>query len=70
MLWIAEISSQFQFYPETFALAISILNRLLASVKVETLSAYCLVRLLIADVGSAVFGSRFREQSGFSGGCF
>nr|XP_013801374.1 PREDICTED: cyclin-I2 isoform X1 [Apteryx mantelli mantelli]XP_013801375.1 PREDICTED: cyclin-I2 isoform X2 [Apteryx mantelli mantelli]XP_013801376.1 PREDICTED: cyclin-I2 isoform X3 [Apteryx mantelli mantelli] len=48
VLWIAEISSQFQFYPETFALAISILNRLLASVKaqlkyLECIAISCLV---------------------------
>ncbi|XP_067422568.1 cyclin-I2 isoform X2 [Emydura macquarii macquarii] len=34
VLWIAELSSQFQFCSETFAVAINILNRLLASVKV------------------------------------
>nr|XP_009677278.1 PREDICTED: cyclin-I-like [Struthio camelus australis] len=48
VLWIAEISSQFQFYPETFALAVSILNRLLASVKaqlkyLECIAISCLV---------------------------
>ncbi|XP_062443337.1 cyclin-I2 isoform X2 [Rhea pennata] len=48
VLWIAEISSRFQFYPETFALAISILNRLLASVKaqlkyLECIAISCLV---------------------------
>lgn len=37
ILWIAEISSQFQLHSETFALSISILNRLLASVKVKNL---------------------------------
>ncbi|XP_074958314.1 cyclin-I2 [Phalacrocorax aristotelis] len=42
VLWIAEISSQFQFYPETFALAISILNRLLASVKAQLKYLRCI----------------------------
>uniref|UniRef100_A0A8C3C8A0 Cyclin-I n=1 Tax=Cairina moschata TaxID=8855 RepID=A0A8C3C8A0_CAIMO len=42
VLWIAEISSQFQFYPETFALAISILNRLLASVKAQLKYLQCI----------------------------
>ncbi|KFZ58086.1 Cyclin-I, partial [Podiceps cristatus] len=42
VLWIAEISSQFQFYPETFALATSILNRLLASVKAQLKYLQCI----------------------------
>ncbi|XP_025059856.1 cyclin-I2 isoform X2 [Alligator sinensis] len=42
VLWIAEISSQFQFYPETFALAINFLNRLLASVKAQLKYLRCI----------------------------
>ncbi|KFQ20170.1 Cyclin-I, partial [Mesitornis unicolor] len=42
VLWIGEISSQFQFYPETFALATSILNRLLASVKAQLKYLRCI----------------------------
>ncbi|XP_074772513.1 cyclin-I2 [Athene noctua] len=42
VLWIAEISSQFQFYPETFALATSIFNRLLASVKAQVKYLQCI----------------------------
>uniref|UniRef100_A0A663MRF8 Cyclin-I n=1 Tax=Athene cunicularia TaxID=194338 RepID=A0A663MRF8_ATHCN len=42
VLWIAEISSQFQFYPETFALATSIFNRLLASVKAQLKYLQCI----------------------------
>ncbi|KAM6251447.1 cyclin-I2 [Porphyrio hochstetteri] len=42
VLWIAEISSRFQFYPETFALATSILNRLLASVKAQLKYLQCI----------------------------
>ncbi|NXE24117.1 CCNI protein, partial [Ardeotis kori] len=42
VLWIAKISSQFQFYPETFALAASILNRFLASVKAQLKYLQCI----------------------------
>ncbi|XP_010073253.1 PREDICTED: cyclin-I-like, partial [Pterocles gutturalis] len=42
VLWIAETSSRFQFYPETFALAASILNRLLASVKAQLKYLQCI----------------------------
>ncbi|KAF1665071.1 Cyclin-I, partial [Aptenodytes patagonicus] len=42
VLWIAEVSSRFQFYPETFALATSILNRLLASVKAQLKYLQCI----------------------------
>ncbi|XP_040458705.1 cyclin-I2 [Falco naumanni] len=42
VLWIAEINSQFQFYPETFALATSIFNRLLASVKAQLKYLQCI----------------------------
>ncbi|XP_019333923.1 cyclin-I2 isoform X1 [Alligator mississippiensis] len=42
VFWIAEISSQFQFYPETFALAINFLNRLLASVKAQLKYLRCI----------------------------
>lgn len=42
IIWIAEISSQFQFHSETFALSISILNRLLASVKARLKYLQCI----------------------------
>ncbi|TFK11036.1 Cyclin-I [Platysternon megacephalum] len=42
VLWIAELSSQFQFYSETFALAVNILNRLLASVKAQVKYLRCI----------------------------
>nr|XP_006128583.1 cyclin-I2 isoform X2 [Pelodiscus sinensis] len=42
VLWIAELSSQFQFCSETFALAINILNRLLASVKAQVKYLRCI----------------------------
>ncbi|XP_009696239.1 PREDICTED: cyclin-I-like, partial [Cariama cristata] len=42
VLWIAEISAQFQFYPETFALATGIFNRLLASVKAQLKYLQCI----------------------------
>ncbi|OXB54757.1 hypothetical protein ASZ78_005820, partial [Callipepla squamata] len=42
ILWIAEMSSQFQFHPETFALSVSILNRLLASVKARLKYLQCI----------------------------
>ncbi|EMP32253.1 Cyclin-I [Chelonia mydas] len=42
VLWIAELSSQFQFYSETFALAINILNRFLASVKAQVKYLRCI----------------------------
>uniref|UniRef100_A0A672TVZ2 Cyclin I family member 2 n=1 Tax=Strigops habroptila TaxID=2489341 RepID=A0A672TVZ2_STRHB len=42
VLWIAEMSSQFHFYPETFALATSIFNRLLASVKAQLKYLQCI----------------------------
>ncbi|KAM4764673.1 LOW QUALITY PROTEIN: cyclin-I2 [Cyanocitta cristata] len=42
VVWIAEISSQIQFYPETFALATSIFNRLLASVKAQLEFLQCI----------------------------
>ncbi|XP_053144069.1 cyclin-I2 [Hemicordylus capensis] len=42
VLWIGEISSQFQFCSETFALAISFLNRLLASVKAQLKYLRCI----------------------------
>uniref|UniRef100_A0A8B9NNJ9 Cyclin-I n=1 Tax=Accipiter nisus TaxID=211598 RepID=A0A8B9NNJ9_9AVES len=42
VLWIAEISSQFKFHPETFALATSIFNRLLASVKAQLKYLQCI----------------------------
>ncbi|NXC01969.1 CCNI protein, partial [Orthonyx spaldingii] len=41
-LKIAEISSQFQFYPETFALVTGIFNRLLASVKAQLKYLQCI----------------------------
>uniref|UniRef100_A0A6I8RAT0 Cyclin N-terminal domain-containing protein n=1 Tax=Xenopus tropicalis TaxID=8364 RepID=A0A6I8RAT0_XENTR len=34
ILWIDEVTLRFRFYPETFGLAVSILNRILASVKI------------------------------------
>ncbi|XP_044310078.1 cyclin-I2 [Varanus komodoensis] len=42
VLWIGELSSRFQFCSETFALAISILNRLLASVKAQLKYLRCI----------------------------
>ncbi|XP_068004545.1 cyclin-I2 [Melanerpes formicivorus] len=42
VLWIAETSSQFQFHPETFALATSIFNRILASVKAQLKYLQCI----------------------------
>ncbi|XP_074866100.1 cyclin-I2 [Carettochelys insculpta] len=42
VLWIAELSSQFQFCSETFALAVNILNRLLASVKAQVKYLRCI----------------------------
>ncbi|KAM6357346.1 LOW QUALITY PROTEIN: cyclin-I2 [Alca torda] len=41
VLWVAEISSQFQFYPETFALATSI-HRLRAPVKAQLKYLQCI----------------------------
>ncbi|XP_030067093.1 cyclin-I2 isoform X2 [Microcaecilia unicolor] len=42
VLWIGELTSQFLFQPETFALAVNILNRLLASVKAQVKYLRCI----------------------------
>ncbi|XP_069508601.1 cyclin-I2 [Ambystoma mexicanum] len=42
VLWIGKLSSQFQFNPETFGLAVSILNRILASVKAQLKYLRCI----------------------------
>ncbi|XP_063784247.1 cyclin-I2 [Pseudophryne corroboree] len=42
VLWMEELKSRFQFYPETFGLAVSILNRILASVKVQVKYLQCI----------------------------
>ncbi|KAM5170863.1 cyclin-I2 isoform 1-T2 [Mantella aurantiaca] len=42
VLWMDEVRSLFQFYPETFALAVSILNRILATVKVQVKYLRCI----------------------------
>lgn len=40
ILWLGEMSKLFQFLPETFALGVCVLNRLLSAVKVS-LGFYC-----------------------------
>ncbi|KAE8614584.1 hypothetical protein XENTR_v10008228 [Xenopus tropicalis] len=42
ILWIDEVTLRFRFYPETFGLAVSILNRILASVKVQVKYLRCI----------------------------
>ncbi|XP_075065828.1 cyclin-I2 [Mixophyes fleayi] len=42
VLWMQELQSRFQFYPETYGLAVSILNRILASVKVQVKYLQCI----------------------------
>uniref|UniRef100_A0A8C6IWR0 Uncharacterized protein n=1 Tax=Melopsittacus undulatus TaxID=13146 RepID=A0A8C6IWR0_MELUD len=42
VLWIAEMSSQFHFYPQTFALGTSIFNQFLASVKAQLKYPQCI----------------------------
>lgn len=42
ILWMDELSQLFKFCPETFALGVSIFNRLLASVKVRLYLAWLL----------------------------
>ncbi|XP_053573157.1 cyclin-I2 isoform X2 [Bombina bombina] len=42
VLWIEELRLQFQFYPETFSLAVNILNRILASVKAQKKYLRCI----------------------------
>ncbi|XP_072204746.1 cyclin-I2 [Excalfactoria chinensis] len=71
ILWIAEISSQFQFHSETFALSISILNRLLASVKarlkyLQCIAISCLVLAAKTNEEDEVIPSvkMLAEQSG------
>ncbi|MEE6479408.1 hypothetical protein FKM82_012242 [Ascaphus truei] len=41
VLWIEGLRSSFHFYPETFGLAVSILNRILASVKAQVKYLRC-----------------------------
>ncbi|XP_069827677.1 cyclin-I2 isoform X1 [Dendropsophus ebraccatus] len=42
VLWMKELKLRFNFYPETFGLAVSILNRILASVKVQVKYLQCI----------------------------
>ncbi|XP_053319317.1 cyclin-I2 [Spea bombifrons] len=42
VLWIEELRSLFHFYPETFGLAVSVLNRMLATVKVQAKYLRCI----------------------------
>ncbi|XP_063303482.1 cyclin-I2 isoform X2 [Pelobates fuscus] len=42
VLWIEELRSLFHFYPETFFLAVNILNRILASVKAQAKYLRCI----------------------------
>ncbi|KAM4746794.1 cyclin-I2 isoform 3-T3 [Rhinophrynus dorsalis] len=42
VLWMEELRFHFQFYPETFGLAVSILNRMLASVKAQVKYLRCI----------------------------
>lgn len=42
VLWLEELRSRFQFYPETFGLAACILNRILATVKVQVKYLRCI----------------------------
>ncbi|KAM3924430.1 cyclin-I2 [Leptodactylus fuscus] len=42
VLWMEGLNLRFQFYPETFGLAVSILNRILASVKAQVKYLQCI----------------------------
>ncbi|NP_001087720.1 cyclin I family, member 2 L homeolog [Xenopus laevis] len=42
VLWMEEVTLRFHFYPETFGLAVSILNRILASVKAQVKYLRCI----------------------------
>uniref|UniRef100_A0A8C8RQ46 Cyclin-I n=1 Tax=Pelusios castaneus TaxID=367368 RepID=A0A8C8RQ46_9SAUR len=56
VLWIAELSSQFQFCSETFAMAINILNRLLASVKAQLKYLRCIA------ITCLILGAKTNEE--------
>uniref|UniRef100_A0A8D0H7P7 Cyclin-I n=1 Tax=Sphenodon punctatus TaxID=8508 RepID=A0A8D0H7P7_SPHPU len=58
VLWIAELSSRFQFYPETFALSVNIFNRLLASVKAQLKYLRCIA------VACLVLAAKINEEDG------
>ncbi|XP_072256968.1 cyclin-I2 [Pyxicephalus adspersus] len=42
VLWIEHLRSHFKFHPETYGLTVSILNRILATVKVQTKYLRCI----------------------------